>query len=165
MSWKKFSVSATTRSKRGHEVDGKDYYFLSQETFERKLENNEFVEHEEVYKGQYYGTLFSEVQRIEKNGKHIVFDIDVKGAVSVKEAFGDRVLTVFVKPPSFEVLKQRLINRNTESEEALRTRIARMKEEMTYESKFDRVLMNDLLEVTLEEAELIVSNFLSIEEK
>ena len=159
-----FSVSATTRSKRAHEVDGKDYYFLSKDSFERKLKKNEFVEYEEVYKGQYYGTLFSEVERIEKNGKHIVFDIDVKGAVSIKEAFGDRVLTVFVKPPSFKVLKQRLIDRNTESEEALKTRIARMKEELTYESKFDRVLVNDLLEVTLEEAELIVSNFLSLEQ-
>lgn len=158
-----FSVSATTRGMRSHEVDGKDYYFLSQDTFERKLKNNEFVEHEEVYRGQYYGTLFSEVQRIEKNGKHIVFDIDVKGAVSIKKAFGDRVLTVFVKPPSFEVLKQRLIDRNTESEEALKIRIARMKEEMTYESKFDQVLVNDLLEVTLEEAEHIVFNFLSLE--
>ena len=159
-----FSVSATTRSKRGHEVDGKDYYFLSRESFERKLKNKEFVEYEEVYEGQYYGTLFSEVERIEKNDKHIVFDIDVKGAVNIKEAFGDRVLTVFVKPPSFEVLKQRLIDRNTESEEALNIRIARMKEELTYESKFDRVLVNDLLEVTLEEAEHIVSNFLSLEE-
>lgn len=158
-----FSVSATTRSKRGHEVDGKDYYFLSQDTFERKLKNNEFVEYEEVYKGQYYGTLFSEVERIEKNGKHIVFDIDVKGAVSIKKAFGDRVLTVFVKPPSFEILKQRLIDRNTETEEALKTRIARMKEELTFESKFDRVLVNDLLEVTLEEAEHIVANFLSVD--
>ena len=159
-----FSVSATTRSMRGHEVDGKDYYFLSKDTFERKLKKNEFVEYEEVYKGQYYGTLFSEVERIEKNGKHIVFDIDVKGAVSIKEAFGDRVLTVFVKPPSFEILKQRLIDRNTETEEALQIRIARMKEELTYESKFDRVLVNDLLEVTLEEAEHIVSNFLSLEQ-
>jgi len=159
-----FSVSATTRSKRENEVEGKDYYFLSKETFERKLKNKEFIEYEEVYKGQYYGTLFSEVRRIEQNGKHIVFDIDVKGAVSIKEAFGDRVLTVFIKPPSFEILKQRLIDRNTESEEALRTRIARMKEELTYESKFDRVLVNDLLEVTLEEAEHIVANFLSIEQ-
>lgn len=157
-----FSVSATTRSKRDHEIDGKDYYFLSKDTFERKLKNNEFIEYEEVYKGQYYGTLFSEVERIEKKGKHIVFDIDVKGAVSIKEAFGDRVLTVFIKPPSFEILKQRLINRNTESEEALATRIARMKEELTYESKFDQVLVNDLLEVTLEEAEHIVFNFLSL---
>ena len=159
-----FSVSATTRGKRSHEVDGKDYYFLSKEKFERKLKEKAFVEYEEVYKDQYYGTLFSEVERIERKGKHIVFDIDVKGAVSIKEAFGDRVLTVFVKPPSFQVLKQRLIDRNTESEDALKTRIARMKEELTYESKFDRVLVNDLLEVTLEEAEHIVSNFLSIEE-
>ncbi len=158
-----FSVSATTRAKRAHETHGKDYYFMSKEEFETKLQNNKFVEYEEVYKGQYYGTLMSEVERIEKKGKHIIFDIDVKGAVSIKEAFGDRVLTVFIKPPSFEILKQRLIDRNTESEDALKTRISRMKEELGFESKFDRVLVNDLLEVTLEEAEHIVSTFLNLE--
>lgn len=158
-----FSVSATTRNKRGHEVHGKDYYFLTKEDFEAKIKAGQFIEFEEVYKGQYYGTLFTEVERIEKNGKHIVFDIDVKGAVSIKKAFGDRVHTVFIKPPSFEILKQRLIDRNTESEEALRTRIARMTEELTFESKFDQVLVNDLLEVTLEEAERIVETFLNLE--
>ena len=159
-----FSVSATTRGKRGHEEDGKDYYFLSKDDFESKIKANQFIEYEEVYKGQYYGTLVSEVERIEQKGKHIVFDIDVKGAVSIKNAFGDRVLTVFIKPPSFEILKQRLIDRNTESEEALKTRISRMKEELTYESKFDRVLVNDLLEVAFEEAEHIVKNFLNLEQ-
>ena len=158
-----FSVSATTRDKRSHEQEGKDYYFLSKEEFESKLKQNQFIEYEEVYKGQYYGTLLSEVERIEKSGKHIVFDIDVKGAVSIKKAFGDRVLTVFIKPPSFTTLKQRLIDRNTESEEALKTRIARMKEELTYESKFDKVLVNDLLEVAFEEAEHIVETFLDLE--
>ena len=158
-----FSVSATTRGKRSHEVHGKDYYFLSKEDFETKIKEEEFIEYEEVYKGQYYGTLFSEVERIEQKGKHIVFDIDVKGAVSIKKAFGDRVLTVFIKPPSFEILKQRLIDRNTESEEALKTRIARMKEELTFESKFDQVLVNDLLEVAFEEAEHIVESFLNLE--
>lgn len=158
-----FSVSATTRAKRDHEVDGKDYYFMSKEEFEAKIAANQFIEYEEVYKGQYYGTLFSEVERIEKNGKHIVFDIDVKGAVSIKKAFKERVLTVFIKPPSFEVLKKRLIDRNTESEEALKTRIARMTEELTFESKFDKVLVNDLLEVAFEEAELFTTNFLNIE--
>ena len=159
-----FSVSATTRGKRDHEEDGRDYYFLSKDDFEAKLKENQFIEYEEVYKGQYYGTLLSEVERIEQKGKHIVFDIDVKGAVSVKKAFGDRVLTVFIKPPSFEILKQRLIDRNTESEEALKTRIARMKEELTYETKFDRVLVNDLLEVAFEEAEHIVETFLNLEQ-
>ena len=158
-----FSVSATTRDKRGHEVDGRDYYFLSKEEFESKLEENQFIEYEEVYKGQYYGTLASEVKRLEQKGKHVVFDIDVKGALSIKKAFGDRVLTVFIRPPSFEILKQRLIDRNTESEEALKTRIARMKEELTYETKFDKILVNDLLEVAFEEAEQIVETLLNLE--
>ena len=158
-----FSVSATTRKKRPHEVEGKDYYFLSLEEFKIKIDQNAFVEYEEVYKNQFYGTLLSEVVRIEKLNKHIVFDIDVKGALSLKKSFGDRVHAIFIRPPSFDVLKQRLIDRNTESEEALAKRIEKMERELAYENKFDRILVNDLLEVALEEAELIAETFLDIE--
>ncbi len=158
-----FSVSATTRKKRAHEVDGKDYYFLSLEDFKEKIKQNAFVEYEEVYENQFYGTLFSEVERIEKLNKHIVFDIDVRGAISLKKSFGNRVLAVFIRPPSFNVLKQRLIDRNTESEDALKKRIEKMQRELAYENKFDKILVNDLLEVALEEAELIAETFLDLE--
>ncbi len=158
-----FSVSATTRKKRAHEVDGKDYYFLSLEDFKAKIKQNAFVEYEEVYENQFYGTLFSEVERIEKLNKHIVFDIDVRGAISLKKSFGERVLAVFIRPPSFNVLKQRLIDRNTESEDALKKRIEKMQRELAYENKFDKILVNDLLEVALEEAELIAETFLDLE--
>ncbi len=158
-----FSVSATTREKRAHETDGKDYYFLTPHHFKTKISNGEFVEYEEVYTDQFYGTLFSEIERIEKLGKSIVFDIDVEGAVSIKNAFADKVMTVFIKPPSFEILKQRLIDRNTESEASLKKRLKRVEKEMTFESKFDQTLVNDLLEVALEEAEIIVRNFLDLD--
>lgn len=158
-----FSISATTRSKRPHEVHGKDYYFLSLDEFKTKIKDQAFIEYEEVYENQFYGTLQSEVERIESLNKHIVFDIDVQGALNIKKSFDDRVLAVFIRPPSFDVLKQRLIDRNTESEEALGKRIKKMQRELTYENKFDRVLVNDLLEVALEEAELIAETFLDLE--
>ena len=155
-----FSVSATTRQKRSHETDGVDYYFLSTEEFKSKIRNDEFVEWEEVYENQYYGTLKSEVSRLWAEGKHIVFDIEVKGATNIKEMYGDRCLAVFVKPPSLEVLVERLKNRKTESAESLRKRITRVKQEMTYENNFDKVLINDLLEVALKEAEFTLEQFI-----
>ena len=155
-----FSVSATTRAKRDHEVDGKDYYFISAEEFERKKENGEFIEWEEVYEGQYYGTLKSEVDRIWASGKHVVFDIDVNGATDIKNIYGDVCLAVFIRPPSLEILIERLKNRKTESAQSLAKRIKRVKREMTFETKFDLVLVNDLLEVAKKEAELITENFI-----
>lgn len=155
-----FSVSATTRDKRPHEEDGKHYYFISPEEFREKIKNNEFVEWEEVYKDQYYGTLKSEVDRLWSEGKHIVFDIEVNGATNIKEMYGDNCLAVFVKPPSLEILIERLKNRKTESEASLRKRIRRVKKEMTFQNSFDTILVNDLLEVTLKEAEIIVENFI-----
>jgi guanylate kinase len=155
-----FSISATTRAKRDHEVDGKDYYFLSKEEFESRKENGEFIEWEEVYEGQYYGTLKSEVDRIWKDGSHAIFDIDVKGATSIKNIFGDKCLSVFVRPPSLEVLIERLKGRKTESESSLRKRIERVRREMTYENSFDVVLVNDLLDVAKKEAEYYTENFL-----
>lgn len=155
-----FSVSATTRAKRPHEVDGVDYYFLTVPEFRERAKAGEFVEWEEVYEEQYYGTLRSEVSRLWSEGKHIVFDIEVKGATNIKDMYTDQCLATFVKPPSLEILIERLKNRKTESAESLKKRIVRVKEEMSYEHSFDRILINDLLEVTLKEAEFLVETYL-----
>jgi guanylate kinase len=155
-----FSISATTRSKRDYETDGKDYYFISPEEFKNKIANNEFLEFEQVYENQFYGTLKSEVDRIWSLGKSVIFDIDVKGAKNIKELYGNKCLTVFVRPPSIEVLISRLTARATENEESLRKRIARIREEITYEPIFDTVVVNDLLEVAKKEAEFLTENFI-----
>ena len=154
-----FSISATTREKRAHEVDGKDYYFLTKEEFERRVENDEFVEWEVVYEDK-YGTLKSEVERVWSLNKHIVFDIEVKGATNIKTMYGEQCKAIFIKPPSLAILIERLKNRNTESESSLRKRIARVKREMTYQNTFDAVLVNDMLDVALKEAEFFVETFL-----
>ena len=156
-----FSISATTRQKRDHETDGLDYYFISLDQFREKLENKAFVEWEEVYDNQYYGTLKSEVERVWDLGKHIIFDIDVKGAVSIKNAYPDDTLVIFVKPPSPEILFERLRNRKTESAESLQKRIARAARELTFEDRFDAVLVNNVLEETLIKAENLVLEFLN----
>jgi len=157
-----FSVSATTREKRAHETDGKDYYFLTKEEFERRIKNDEFVEWEEVYEGQFYGTLKSEIERILAIGKYVIFDIDVKGATSIKRVYGDDAMVVFIKPPSPEVLFERLRNRKTESQKSLEKRIARAKRELTYEDKFDKVLMNDDLDIALRDAEQLIKDSLAL---
>lgn len=154
-----FSVSATTRDKRAHEVDGKDYYFLTKEDFDKKVENDEFIEWEVVYEDR-YGTLKSEVERVWASGKHIVFDIEVKGATNIKNMYGDRCKAIFIKPPSLKILIERLKNRNTESASSLRKRIARVKREMSFQDSFDAILVNDLLAVTLKEAEFFVETFI-----
>lgn len=155
-----FSVSATTRKKRVHEVDGVNYYFISPELFKEKVKNGAFVEWQEVYDNQYYGTLHSEIERLWKEGKNIIFDIDVKGALNIKKQYPEEALSIFVKPPSKEVLINRLKNRNTESEASLRKRIARVKEELTFEDKFEKVVLNDKLEDAFAQAEKIVANFI-----
>ncbi|MDX1409045.1 MAG: guanylate kinase [Saprospiraceae bacterium] len=154
-----FSVSATTRAKREHEQHGVDYYYLSQETFRMWIAEEAFVEWEEVYANQFYGTLKFEVERLWAQGKHVIFDIDVKGAMSIKKRYPDQSLAVFIKVPSLETLVERLRQRKTESEQSLQKRIQRIKEELTYEHSFDRVLINDDLEETLEEARRIVETF------
>ena len=159
-----FSVSATTRQRRTHEQDGVDYYFISMDDFRRKVADGAFVEWEEVYEGLLYGTLRAEVERLWNAGKHIIFDIDVKGAVNLKKAFPDNSLAVFVKPPDPETLFERLRNRQTESEDSIRTRIARAADELTYEDRFDAVLVNDQLDVALAEAESLVRAYLYPEE-
>lgn len=157
-----FSISATTRRPRGTEENGVDYYFLKEEAFKEKIEAAEFVEYEEVYKGCYYGTLKSEVERIWNDGKHVVFDVDVVGGKNLKESLGDRALAVFVKPPSLEELKKRLKNRSTESDAELEVRIGKAKKEMRYEKRFDKTLVNNDLKTALKEAEEMVKSFLEI---
>ncbi len=157
-----FSVSATTRPRRPHEQHGIDYFFLSEADFLQNIEAGAFLEWEEVYPGKFYGTLVSEVQRIWQLGKQIIFDVDVKGAKSIKQYYKERCLAIFIKPPSLEVLITRLKSRGTESPEALVQRIDRIKNELTYEDQFDKILVNDILEVTLKEAEMIVEEFLAL---
>lgn len=151
-----FSISATTREKRANEVDGVDYFFLTQEAFKEKTNNGEFVEWEEVYEGKYYGTLKSEIDRQLALGKKLLFDIDVKGAESIKSKYDERCLVVFVKPPSFRALVQRLADRKTETPKSFERRIKRIKKELLFEHSFDRVLLNDVLEDTLKNAEKII---------
>ena len=155
-----FSISATTRNKRLHEQDKVDYYFMTVDEFKQNAANGAFIEWEEVYEDQYYGTLKSEVERIWSNKKHLVFDIDVKGAQNIKRFFGDKCMSVFVRPPSVDVLIERLVNRNTETSESLQKRISKVRREMEYENTFDMVLVNDLLEVSFVEAEHIVETFI-----
>ncbi len=155
-----FSVSATSRAKRPGEKNGKDYYFLSKEEFQSKIRAEAFLEWEEVYADLYYGTLKSEVDRIWSLKKHIIFDVDVKGAQSIKSHFGDRCLAIFIRPPSLNVLINRLKSRGTEDEKSLRKRITRVKHEMTYEQLFDKILVNDILEVAKKEAALMVEEFI-----
>ncbi len=155
-----FSVSACTRAKRASEVEGYDYYFLTSEEFKKRVENSEFVEWEEVYENQFYGTLKSEVSRLLNSGKNVIFDIDVRGAVNIQKYYRDNILSVFVKPPSTEILINRLMGRKTEDEASLRKRISRAKLELTFEDKFDLTLVNNELEITLKEAELIAETFI-----
>ena len=154
-----FSVSATSRAPRGQEENGKDYWFFSTEEFESKITNGEFVEYEEVYKGSYYGTLVSEVERIWAKGNIIIFDIDVKGGVNLKKLYGENALAVFIQPPSVEELRNRLVGRGTDSPEAIERRVAKAEEELTYADKFDVVLVNDNLEEALAKAEKMVADF------
>ena len=155
-----FSVSATTRAPRPGEQEGKHYYYITAEDFRKRIDGDAFVEWEEVYPGIFYGTLREEVQRLWDEGKTIVFDIDVKGAMNLKRQFGKDCLTVFIKPPSVEVLIDRLRSRGTESPESLVKREARIREELGYENSFDRVLVNDVLDITLRDAEQIVQIFI-----
>lgn len=156
-----FSVSATTRLKRENEINGVDYYFMEQAAFENKIQQNEFLEFEEVYKGTFYGTLKSEIDRIWHNHKIVVFDVDVIGGLNLKKYFKDKALAVFVSPPSLEVLKERLQKRQTESQETLEKRIGKAAFEMQFEEQFDVTLVNNNLNTTFAEAENLVRSFLS----
>lgn len=155
-----FSISASTRDRRGRtEQDGKDYYFLSPEEFKEKIVKHEFIEWEEVYEGNYYGTLKEEIERVWKNGKNVIFDVDVKGGLNLKKYFGDKALAIFVKVPSLEMLEQRLLARGTESHASLSQRLFKAKFEMSFQNEFDVVLVNEHLEKSLEEAQRLYEAF------
>ena len=159
-----FSISACTRDKRGrNEVQGKDYYFLSIEEFKEKIFQKAFVEWEEVYQGGYYGTLKSEIERLWSEGKNVIFDVDVKGGLRLKEYFGDNALAVFVKVPSMEELEKRLVNRGTETEESLSQRLYKVQFEMAFQDQFDVVLLNDDLEKSFIKAQNLYTTFISNE--
>ncbi|MCR5710071.1 MAG: guanylate kinase [Bacteroidales bacterium] len=155
-----FSVSATSRAPRGEEKDGEAYYFISADEFRRRVAAGDFVEHEEVYAGVFYGTLKSEVDRIWGKDKVILFDVDVKGGVSLKKYFGEGALSVFIKAPSIKELRRRLENRGTDSPEFIDERVRKARIEMMYQPKFDYILVNDNLATCLAEAEKVVEDFL-----
>lgn len=155
-----FSISATTRERRPNEAHGKDYYFLSIDDFKKKIEENKFIEWEEVYTNGFYGTLEKEIERIWANGKHVIFDVDVDGGINLKKIFGDRALAIFVKPPSIDALEQRLRKRETETEESIKRRIAKAPIELEKSKFFDVVIVNEHLEKAKMEAEDEVLAFL-----
>lgn len=157
-----FSISACTRDKRGrNEQHGKDYYFLTPDEFKQSIDNDEFIEWEEVYAGNFYGTLKAEVERIWEEGRHVIFDVDVKGGLHLKNYFGDKALAVFVKVPSLDELKERLHDRKTETEDSLSQRIFKAKFEMSFEDQFDITLVNKVLDESLATAEKLVDDFLA----
>ena len=155
-----FSVSATTRAPRGTEANGLDYFFMSVPEFRKRIENNEFVEWEEVYKDLLYGTLKSELERIWAKGNHVLFDVDVKGGLTLKKIFREKAIAVFIMPPSVEELENRLKDRGTDSEEKIRMRVDKAVEELKPADQFDAILINDDLDTAKAEAVIIVSGFL-----
>lgn len=156
-----FSVSATTRSRRQNEVDGRDYYFLTIADFKNKIERKEFLEWEEVYVNGFYGTLKSEIKRISDKGKAVIFDVDVEGGMNIKKSYGKNLLDVFVMPPGIDELKKRLVARATETEESLKARVQKAAEELKYAGLFSHRIINTVFETAATEAEELVRNFLS----
>lgn len=155
-----FSISCTTRQPRGSEVHAVDYHFLSPDEFRQKIAEDAFVEFEEVYTDKYYGTLKSEVEKIWSQGKVVIFDVDVKGGVSLKKYFGEKALSIFIEPPSIEELERRLISRNTDDAETIRTRVAKAEEEMSYAKEFDKIVINSDLDIAKREIESLIKNFI-----
>lgn len=156
-----FSVSATSRPPRGKEVNGKDYYFFSQEDFKAKIKEDAFAEYEEVYPGMYYGTLKSELERIWGAGKNVLFDIDVVGGLNIKKSFPNNTLTLFIKPPSVAVLGERLRARNTDTEEKIAMRLEKAETELARANEFEHIVINDDLEAAKKEVKRLVTNFLN----
>ena len=155
-----FSVSATTRPRRAHEVDGKDYFFLDTEEFKKRIAADAFVEWEEVYSGYYYGTLRAQIERIWSEGHSPIFDVDVEGGLNLKQAFGSDALALFIAPPSIDVLRERLHTRGTETAESLQRRVDKAVHELTYSTRFDNVVVNDELHLACQAAEQMVRTFL-----
>ena len=155
-----FSISATSRKPRGKEKDGVDYHFLSSSDFQNKIKENAFVEYEEVYNGVFYGTLKLELERLWAQGKHVLFDIDVKGGVNIKEQYPQNTLALFIQPPSKKILEERLRRRSTESEKNIQMRLARTEREMSFAVHFDSVIINDDLETAKKEVVSQVREFI-----
>lgn len=155
-----FSISATSRAPRGTEQHGVEYYFLSEADFRAKIANDEFVEYEEVYGGSLYGTLRSEIDRIWSEGKTIVFDIDVAGALNIKKIFGQQALSIFIQPPSIEALRSRLLGRGTDSLERIEQRLAKAEKELSFSPQFDKIVINDDLATAKAEVEKVVREFI-----
>jgi guanylate kinase len=160
-----FSISATSREKRGEEKEGKDYYYLSTKEFKNKIKNDEFLEWEEVYRDNFYGTLKSEIERIWALGKHVIFDIDVVGGLRIKKKYPKETLAVFVKPPSVDELKIRLKKRKTESDDKINMRIAKASIELATAPQFDKIIKNHDLDVALKEAENMVADFVGVKKE
>ena len=156
-----FSISATSRNPRGNEINEKDYYFLTPDEFKRKIENDQFVEYEEVYPNKFYGTLKSEVNRIWGNGCHVIFDIDVFGGLKIKNKFPDETIAIFVKPPNLKTLEERLRKRKTENESSLKERLLKAKMEIEIASKFDFIIVNKEIEKSIKSAIKKVDEFLN----
>ena len=155
-----FSISATSRAPRGNEIDGNDYYFLSEEDFKEKIQQDAFIEYEEVYQGAFYGTLKTEVERLWDNGKHVLFDIDVKGGLNIKNEYPNETLAVFVQPPSLEELEKRLRERATDSEDKIQQRLDKSASELTFSQDFDVILVNDDLTTAKREVIRLVKHHL-----
>ena len=156
-----FSISACSRAPRPNELNGKDYHFLSLEKFQQTIQEDGFVEWEEVYKNAYYGTLKSEIERIWSQGQIVIFDVDVVGGLNLKKFFGTNALSVFIQPPNEKALEERLRYRNTEAEEKIQQRLQKSKVELGRADEFDAVLVNDVLPTTIEQAEKIITNFIN----
>ena len=156
-----FSISATTRAKRDYETDGKDYYFITSDEFKKRLDNDEFLEWQEVYENQYYGSLKSEVERIWQNGQTVIFDVDVLGGLNIKKFFGGQALAIFIEPPSIEELANRLRNRGTESPESFQKRLDKAEYELSFSPQFDKIILKDVLEQAQQETIQLVKDFLN----
>ena len=156
-----FSISATSRAPRGTEKHGVEYFFMTTEEFKQKITEGAFIEYEEVYNDCFYGTLKSEVERVLNSGKHMLFDVDVKGGLSIKKLYGEQALAVFVQPPSVEELHRRLVNRATDSEEMIAKRVSKAEWEIQFAPEFDLIIVNDNLEKAQQETEKAVSDFLN----
>jgi len=156
-----FSISCTSRPPRGTEQNGVEYFFLTPEAFKAKIQNNEFLEYEEVYENRFYGTLKQQVERQREDGQNVVFDVDVKGGVNIKNHYGNEALSLFIQPPSIEELRKRLIGRATDSMEAIEQRLAKAAYELTFAPQFDKVIINDDLETAKQEALDVIERFLN----
>ena len=156
-----FSISATTREPRKGEKNGVNYYFMSLDEFNKSIENDELIEYEEVYPGRFYGTLNSEIDRIREKGKNVILDIDVMGGINVKHKFGNDALSIFIQPPSIDTLRQRLVARGTDSPEAIKERVDKASFEISQADKYDKIVVNDILDIAVKNTENIIKNFIN----